>query len=315
MAKRKFHMKQADLRGKSWVGLSFQSYLAEEENSAPLTDPFIARFCGDEIDYGRLFAYCFRRFGYPDRGWDDYKELVAYYLSTPHPDLVLKITPFVGNSSFISVCFIVEKATIYAIEAYAQRDRLAWEQRSFDWAESQGLPDWMPEWLVVFNTEYRAAFPKVPVAENWRQSVGFQFALGEKGSRVYEVTHRVSEFRKNLHEAYSRVEQYPPYYDRPSELQAWNEDDPLKPLALAATAALEDLRTPVGVRDQSIDAFGIAESGRSNIKVAKSAGYPSGSLGNTAPHELAELHALALKLGNGNAKRGIKKILAATDKA
>lgn len=311
MAKRKFHMKQTDLKGKDWVGLSFRSYIDAGEPDVALTDPIIANVCGDEIDYGKLFAYCFRRFGYPDRGWDDYKELVSYYLTTPHPDLVLNITPYVGNTSVITLRFYVERDASKAIEAYARRDRQSWEQRLFDWAENQGLPDWMPEWMNIYNTEYREACPGVPVAENWRQVINFPYALGEKGSRPYELTSRVSEFRNKLHEDYCKVEAWPDYYMRPANVQDWNDDDPLKPFALAAIEALKDLRSPVGVRDQSINAFGEVESGRADVKAASSAGYPSGALGNSAAKEFAELHGLILKLGKGSAKRGIKKIMSA----
>lgn len=311
MAKRKFHMKQADMKGKEWRGLSFRSYMDTGESLVYLSDPIIASICGDDIDYGKLFAYCFRRFGYPDRGWDDYKELVSYYLTTPHPDMALHITPYVGNTSAISLRFVVEYEAGRTIEAYAQRDRHAWEKRLFDWAEEQGLPDWMPEWMEIYNAEYREAFPEVPLADNWRQVINFPYALGEKGSRPYELTSRVAEFRKKLHEDYCKIESWPDYYKRPANVQDFNDDDPLKPFALAAIEALKDLRSPVGVRDQSINAFGEVESGRADVKAASSAGYPSGALGNSAAKEFAELHGLILKLGKGNAKRGIKKIMSA----
>lgn len=308
MAKRKFHLKQADTSGKSWRGLSFRSYV-EDGLSMCLSDPIIKSIVGDEIDYGKLFAYLFRRFGYPNSGWDDYKQLVTYYLTTPHPGMILSITPYVGDTSAISLRFLVEGSAANAIDAYAQRPREAWMLRSFDWAETQGLPDWMQEWVHTYNTEYREAFPHVPEAKNWRQAVGFYYALGEKGTTVYELTNRVAQFREKLQADYSNIEPYPPYYDRPANLAECNDDDPIKPFVSAAIAALEDLRTPVGIRDQAINAFGEVDFGRSNVKCATSAGYPSGALGNVAPKEFAQLHTLILKLGKGNAKRGIKKVM------
>ncbi|ACK78152.1 hypothetical protein RU820_05330 [Acidithiobacillus ferrooxidans] len=308
MAKRKFHMKQAEMAG-NWIGLKFRTYIDSEKPAVALSDPIITSVCGDEIEYGKLFAYCFRRFGYPNRGWDDYKELVSYRLTTPHPDMVLRITPYVGNISVISVQFMVERGAYMAIEAYAERDRMAWEGRSLDYAEKQGLPNWMPEWVNIFNTEFRAAFPDVSYADNWRQAVNFYYQYGEKGSRPYELTDRLVQFRKKLHDDYAQIERWPAYYMRPADVKDWNEDDPLKPFAQAAMVALEDLRTPVGVRDQSINAFGEVESGRADVNVSPSAGYPSGALGNSAPKEFAELHTLILKLGKGNAKRGIKKAM------
>lgn len=308
MAKRKFHLKQADTAGKRWRELSFRSYV-DDGRSMCLSNPIVKSVIGDEIDYGKLFAYLFRRFGYPNRGWDDYKELVTYYLTTPHPGMVLEITPYVGGTSAISLRFLVETSTSYAIEAYAQRHRNEWKVRSLDWAEAQGLPDWMQEWVRIYNTEYRAAFPDVPLAENWRQTVNFYFPLGEEGTNAYELTNRVVQFREKLHADFSEIEPYPPFYYRPSNLAECNDDDPIKPFVAAAIDALKDLRTPVGVRDQAIDVFGEVEFGRSNAKCAASAGYPSGALGNAAPQEFAELHTLILKLGKSNVKRGIAKVM------
>ncbi|QMI49811.1 hypothetical protein [Burkholderia sp. MBR-1] len=315
MAKRKFRMKQANMKGKDWRGLSFRSYIDRGESKYALSDPIIASVCGDEIDYGKLFAYCFRRFGYPDRGWDDYKELVSYYLTTPHPDMVLNITPYVGNTAVLTLSFLVEFEASRAIEAYAERDRLAWKQRSLEWAEKQGLPEWMPEWIAIYNSEYREAFPGVPLADNWRQVINFPFAIGEEGTRPYELSSRVTEFRKRLHDDYCQVEAWPAYYNRPVNVQDWNDDDPLKHFAQAAIDALKDLYTSVGVRDQSINAFGAVESDRADVKAAASAGYPSGALGNAAAEEFAELHQLVLKLGKGSAKRGIMKIMSAVGAA
>lgn len=53
----------------------------------------------DELDFlikrmpavrsGQVMGYLFRRFGYPIRGWDGYKELCTYLLTTPHKRLYL----------------------------------------------------------------------------------------------------------------------------------------------------------------------------------------------------------------------------------
>ncbi len=46
---------------------------------------------------GQLFAYLFRRFGYPSWGWDEYKNLVSYLITTPLPEVFLSITPYMGS--------------------------------------------------------------------------------------------------------------------------------------------------------------------------------------------------------------------------
>ena len=48
---------------------------------------------GPYLNYGEIFAYLFRRFGYPLRGWDDYKELTVYYLTTRMDGVVLWVKP------------------------------------------------------------------------------------------------------------------------------------------------------------------------------------------------------------------------------
>ena len=40
---------------------------------------------GEEIPQGSLFAYLFRRFGFPNSSSDDFKELCRYFLTTTHP--------------------------------------------------------------------------------------------------------------------------------------------------------------------------------------------------------------------------------------
>src|SRR2546427_5605706 len=46
---------------------------------------------------GQLFAYLFRRFGYPNSGWDDHKELVYYLLTTPMDNVFLAVRPHMGG--------------------------------------------------------------------------------------------------------------------------------------------------------------------------------------------------------------------------
>lgn len=316
MSKRKFHMKQATLnQGLRFMELDFGSYMDRGENDFALTDPVMLSVIGAKIAYGPLFAYCFRRFGYPQTGWDGYKELVRYYLTTPRPDMVVEVSPYVGDTTDISLRFLVDESVHIAVDDYDLRDRHAWDARSLDWVEQQGLPDWMSEWVEIYNTEIRNAFPHIPVAESWRQCVWVFSAYGDEGSRIFELTSRVAQFRKSLRSEYEKVEPYPPKYRRHADWREWNEDDPLKPFAVAAVMTLEDLRTPIGVRDSCIDAFGCVDAKRNVLLPAASAGYPSGAIGNIAPKEFAKLHGLIVKLGKGNAKHGIEKIMAAMSSA
>ncbi len=49
------------------------------------------------IKGGQLFAYLFRRFGYPSWAWDSDKELTHYCLTTPLEDVFLTVCPAMGG--------------------------------------------------------------------------------------------------------------------------------------------------------------------------------------------------------------------------
>lgn len=50
-----------------------------------------------DVRGGQLFAYLFRRFGYPNCGWDERKELVYYLLTTPMDTVFLGVRPYMGG--------------------------------------------------------------------------------------------------------------------------------------------------------------------------------------------------------------------------
>ena len=50
------------------------------------------------LDPGKVFLYLFRRFGYPQFGWDGKKTLVKYYLSTPMDGVILEVRPDVTGA-------------------------------------------------------------------------------------------------------------------------------------------------------------------------------------------------------------------------
>ncbi|MEX3983808.1 hypothetical protein AB4Y45_33020 [Paraburkholderia sp. EG287A] len=54
---------------------------------------------GPEINFGVLFAYCFRRFGFPNMGGDDLKDIAIYSLTTPMPGVFLRVRISPTNAS------------------------------------------------------------------------------------------------------------------------------------------------------------------------------------------------------------------------
>ncbi|HDR9103289.1 TPA: hypothetical protein QDB04_000007 [Burkholderia vietnamiensis] len=167
----------------------------------------------------------------------------------------------------------------------------------------------MPDWLTFCNTVIREQFPAVPEHTNWRDTTGWMMTFGAPGDPHYTLSKNASEFRTALYADYETVEPEPGYVERSANWREWDADDPLKACAEAAFVALQDLRRSVRVRDAAIDAFGEVAESRRTVKEPPVAGFPSGQLGNLATREFAELHGLVMKMGKGNARRGIAKMM------
>jgi hypothetical protein len=261
------------------------------------------------MDYGALFAYCFRRFGYPNCGWDDYKELTAYHLTTPHPDMILMVVPYIRGQTHLQLRFMVTEDVSRAVDAYARREQVAWRARAVERLEEAGLPEWMEEWRQYCNTPGVGIVEMGGESAHWADTIPWMTlgAVGDPGSEAYLQSSRADAFYKSWMAEAKAAEPEPGYTDRDADWTKWNEDDPLKPLAEAACVALKDLSRPVGVRDLAINAFGECEFEEYAAERAAVSGYPSGALGNVAPEAFGELHGMILQLGQGDAVRGIDK--------
>jgi len=169
----RMHLKDID-HGIRYAGLMFKSYI-EDDDPAPLTCPIIRDAVGDHIEYGSLFAYLFRRFGYPNSGWDDYKDLTQYHLSTPCKDMILQVVPFAGNTSIITFTFLVPMEALQKIDAYSQKKHTAWKERFFCWHEKNiTMPKWMDGYIKELmessygkgaKTTWRDAYDFIPMLE------------------------------------------------------------------------------------------------------------------------------------------------------
>ncbi|MGP0171293.1 hypothetical protein ACSVIJ_05345 [Pseudomonas sp. NCHU5208] len=277
------------------------------EASTTCSDPIIAACVGATVAYGPLFAYLFRRFGYPNAGWDDYKEMAKYILTTPHPGMMLQIVPHAGDWSSMVFTFLVQDEVADAILEHDKRDQEAWKSRAYDWAESQGIPDWMDDWIKIYSQELRQVFGTHADEADWREAIKFCLPMGSEGDPSYSISRKAWSFKEGMFKGYGKIETRPEDVKRSVQPQEWADDDPLKPLADAAMIALKDLLRPVRVRDAAINLAGPVEHPRNAAKEAPVSGYPSGDLGNAAPADFAQLHQLILQLGKGNARKGIAK--------
>lgn len=293
-----------------WNPLSFGILMEGGPSREARGDPVIAQVCGTELDYGRLFAYCFRRFGYPESSWDNDKELAAYCLVTPHPGLVLRVTPNRSNSASLSLQFLASAADYAAVHDYAARGRTAWTDRAWAWAEAQeGLPEWADAWAECLRAEFDSRNLDRSELADSRAALRISIPMGDDGTHLRQASVRAFEYRNSVLDRYREVEPWPALYRRPFDLSKWAAEDPLKPLADAAIVALTDLARPIELRDGALTAYGPLNSPRRASPAAKSAGYTVGTLVNADPDQFAQLHEFVLALGADDPKKGLRRVL------
>ena len=291
-------------KAQDYFGLDLY-YSKKKDNGYSEYVDYVDEFLGlSEMPYGPLHAYLFRRFGYPNTGWDDYKQLAKYILSTPMPDMIMSVIPCLSGSPGRQVSFMVPYEKMLEVNHWPHRAENAWHDSLVEWVQSsQPTPDWMPSFIDKVGKD------------GWEPTFANAFKVcvfyhdSDQGTNEGKAYH----WHKEMTERYSAEKgPCPPCKKRHPDWTAWDDGDPLKPYMAAAREAAMDLLTPVSVRDQAINALGIVEGPRAikAIEPAPSAGYPSGKLGNTDPEGFADLCGLVIRLGGGNNKKGIKKAAA-----
>lgn len=140
-----FRMKFASLPDDT-AGLEALQFLAHcHDGHGHVTrsiDPVRGPVVGSEVEYGALFAYLFRRFGYPNAPWDA-DRLARYVLTTPRDDLYLVIEPMIAGQTFQVFSFLGPTSVHVAAEAYRQElvSKRSDAGQEF-WARAQQLRGW-----------------------------------------------------------------------------------------------------------------------------------------------------------------------------
>lgn len=139
----RFRLKLANLYQLRWTTMpedSIGGWANPQANPKGLHGPgLLDQHFGNACDYGALFTYLFRRFGFPNAGSDDYKEIACYVLTTPLPDLVMVASPSVGDWPRLSLRFQVTEEAWNKLE---REPRAAWTRNLVAWVEAAGpLPE------------------------------------------------------------------------------------------------------------------------------------------------------------------------------
>jgi len=95
-------------------------------------DPVFTPIFGPTLDYATLFAYLFRRFGYPNVGCDNYKDHSQYLLTTSRDDLIICVRPYVGPATHLHFSLFVSKDVYSAVCALPRRRQMPTEWSDLD---------------------------------------------------------------------------------------------------------------------------------------------------------------------------------------
>lgn len=267
-------------------------------------DPVLAATVGSELEYGNLFAYLFRRFGYPNQAWDHSSELARYLLTTPHRDLFLSVVPRVDGRSDLSIGFLAPVAAGQAAAAYARGAIEAWEGRAIVRWAARGMPQWLREKAQsLSHGDGAAAGRSGQAVEVWREALRVTPADGKAHVR------QVQAFLRQCQDAYARVEARPPLLERAVRLKDWAESDPLKPYALAATRALAGLTREVRVGANAIDVFGPKPKSSRALAEAASVALGHGGFLNGQGARVGELLQLIASLGQNDLRKGLTRAI------
>lgn len=249
---------------------------------------------GGNVPQGSLFAYLFRRFGHPNKSSDPDKNLVSYLLTTTSPDMLLRITPFAGGDVSISFEFMTTGDVCAACDRWISRARDAHTLAFHDWIEAQGrVPEWADEIIGDFQ---RLGFPILEGVEGWRRMMTPIAILSHPVVREGDDEGRRTAIRwyQGVRDDYEALVPVPGVQWRSPDIDAWEDDDPLKPIARAMQETLRDLLRPVWIRDTAIGIHGPIDEDDldeqpESADSAPSAGFALGSLGNEDPNAFSDL--------------------------
>lgn len=259
---------------------------------------------------GQMLGYLFRRFGYPERGWDGYKEMCCYALTTPHPRLALMVRLTACPEPYLNLSLLTDEELHWEIRG--DKARAQWRAEMVTWFEAaQQYPDWLDDVVVKVAAEHGITEGEVTQEDRrlilFEHGVWFMGPGPEDRPKHYQ---RVGELLSQIWKDYEKVCPRPRPPKRSQNWRAWPDSDPLKAMARAAEIALRDLSRPVHVRDGAVDPYSPSSyfmGDRRGVREARSAGYaPFGAYTNAWPEEVCEL-AAAVGALSSSPKRALAK--------
>lgn len=243
------------------------------------------------FDFAAMATCLFRRFGPPMMGYDGYKDLGVWRLSTSSPDIALILRPYPDSTPSMSIAIAVSGELMAEITAFDRAADKAWGA-DLEKALETNLK---PSHLAQVKGHAGSGFSLQ------------QFAMMAARGRFASLREDVREALRSEVEAFQEGKPLPGPPVRPADLRAVAADDPLSRIVRVVNEAIQDLRLGVQVRDWRVTLSGSGDIEEYSPDAAPSAGYGVGELFIHHPNEFHRLMGLVNKLGAGDAQLGVER--------
>lgn len=227
---------------------------------------------GPDMDGNLLFSYMFRRFGYPNTGWDDHKDLVAYALTTPMRGVFLGVRPHPAE----------RKESTKFLFALRMNSQVYYKIRRTDLRHEKPRYDLIAKWAGDRFHGYEDPAPRVP--GEWKNPILVREAMNDEERDVFgpfeESSWAWRMYARALEPIYES--EHPGFHcdtlsiRRPNYADVREEQgqhtDFVWQLNRALDRALQDLLRPTNVRDYVFNVLGPCEDATQECEVFAKAG-------------------------------------------
>lgn len=93
----------------------------------------LTKVFGKPIETATAFMYLFRRYGYTNRGSDDYKELCSYAFHTNHNEVIVRWGLAYPSSYQYHLCAFVDKDKFFQYQQEKRQPFKEWQNRMKEW--------------------------------------------------------------------------------------------------------------------------------------------------------------------------------------
>lgn len=242
----------------------------------------LAKVFGKPVETATAFMYLFRRYGYTNRGSDDYKELCSYAFHTNDKDVIVRWGMHYPSTYHFHLCAFVDKKKYFEWHREKQQPFQEWGDRMKTWAEKEhgALLFSMFELYKTNEDETKMEFIGTPEQEaDILKIMSDNDIVNNDEEAFMKISNIKNDQYQKYFKEYEAIEPLPKDNSRPgidfskkysnslekAEKQhewilTFNEDHLIRKTYFAAMALFEDWKKPTNVRDGYFNLIGDNDS-------------------------------------------------------